>query len=261
MSYEDFYSICKKINKKIEFKAIKKLSQHFLLDCDSIKVFYDNLIKYKNQDFLEIGTGIGTITFPISLIAKRVITVEIDRRFSYLKKELPDNVEIIFGNGLEFVKSTKLPILISNMPYNISSNLLINLSKNNNIKYSVLGMQKEVAERITANPGEDNYGRLSVIMQSLFNIKIVANIPSEKFFPKPKVDSSIVVMERNNLWKDEFNLLEKFTACLFSQKNKKAQKIINNCLSDIKQIKIDCLQDKNKRVKDLTPKEILCLLF
>jgi len=257
MELKNFYSICNNFEDKIKIKLIKKISQHFLLDCNYIKLFYDQLIQYKNQDFLEIGTGIGSITLPISLLAKRVITIEIDRRLSYVRNFLPYNVEFIFGNGINIVKSTKIPILVSNIPYNITSKILINLAKNNNIKYAVLGMQKEVGNRIIANPGEESYGRLSIIMQLLFKAKIIGYIPSEKFIPRPKVDSSVIVLERKNLWNENLTRLEKLTSCLFSQRNKKAEKVIKICTNEENLKKINL---KEKRVKDLTPNEILALL-
>lgn len=255
-----FYSICKEFKNKTYIKPIKKLSQNFLLDCDSIKLFFDQVKKFRNQDILEIGTGIGSITIPMSIIAKRIITIEIDRRLSYIKNLLPSNVELIFGDGLEFVSSTnKIPILVSNMPYNITSDLLVNLAKNNNIRYSVLGMQKEVAERINAIAGKENYGRLSVIMQIFFNIKVVGYIQANKFFPKPSVDSSVVVLERKNEWRDDFEIFEKFTSCIFSQKNKKADKVLKHCNNFIENY-VTRPYLSNKRIRDLTPNEILDLL-
>jgi 16S rRNA (adenine1518-N6/adenine1519-N6)-dimethyltransferase len=257
MELKEFYSICNNFEKRIKIKLIKRISQHFLLDCNSIKFFYNQLLQFKNYDFLEVGTGIGSITIPLSILAKRIITIEIDRRLSYVRNFLPHNVEFIIGDGASFVDSTKIPILVSNMPYNITSKILITLAKNNNIKYAVLGMQKEVGKRITANPGEESYGRLSIIIQLLFKTKIVGYIPSEKFFPKPKVDSLIIVLERKDLWNENFTKLEKLTSCLFSQRNKKAEKVIKTCIDKENLIEFNV---KGKRVKDLTPNEILNLL-
>ncbi|MDP8003631.1 MAG: rRNA adenine N-6-methyltransferase family protein, partial [Caldisphaera sp.] len=177
------------------------------------------------------------------------------------KKYLPKNVELVVSDGLEFVKSNRIPILVSNVPYSMTSNLIINIAKNNNILYSVLGIQKEVADRLISTPGSENYSRLSVIMQLLFSIKSVGIISSRDYFPKPDVDSTVITLTRTKNWDDELEILEKFTSCIFSQKNKKANKIIKACIENMGlRPNYDKVNLSDKRVRELTPKEIITMI-
>ena len=256
-----FYENCREVIRKLRkmrVRPIKGISQHFIVSCNSIKLFYDPLSKFKGQDFLEIGTGMGYITSLVSQIAKRVVTVEVDRRLSFLKRYMPANVELLFANGLDFMASTRTPVLVSNPPYSITSELLVRMVKNNSIKYAVLGLQKEVAERLVSNPGESNYGRIAVLVQYFFSIRILGNIPPKDYYPRPKVESSVLLFRRIRDWSQKYNELEKLTSCLFSQKNKRAYKVIATCS---KKLGLNIKESLgNRRVRELTPEEIVSII-
>ena len=153
---------------------------------------------------LEIGAGLGALTIPIAQAAEKVHAVEKDRQLcELLKTELlakhVTNVSIIPKNILQ----VDLPsigeqqghplVVIGNLPYNISSQILIQLIRSRIwVSRAILMFQKELALRITAQPGTKDYGRLSVMLGYCADIKPVATIKAPAFFPVPKVASEIL---------------------------------------------------------------------
>ena len=153
---------------------------------------------------LEIGAGLGALTIPAARRVQKVFAVEKDRQIiDILKIELLasnlSNVAIMEKNILmvdikALVKNIDRKIVVmGNLPYNISSQILVQLVKTRNvISRAILMFQKEMAQRITAQPGCKDYGRLTVMLRYCSDIKKLADVKASLFFPKPKVDSEVL---------------------------------------------------------------------
>ena len=158
---------------------------------------------------MEIGAGLGALTIPLAKIAGCVYAVETDPQLAQLlKTELLvhklTNVEIIEKNILNVdihslaKKLDHRLIVMGNLPYNISSQVLIQLIEaRDHVNRSILMFQKELARRITASPGNKDYGRLTVMLSYCAEIKSIATIAPSLFYPAPKIDSEVVEVNFN----------------------------------------------------------------
>lgn len=182
----------------------KQLGQNFLSDPSTAKMIA-GLAEITPEDvILEIGAGLGALTIPIAQAAKRVYAVEKDSQLTgLLKTELLanrlSNVELIEEDILKFdimklaENEGRRILVIGNLPYNISSQIIIKLIKSRAaVIRAVLMFQKELAMRIIAQPGGKDYGRLAVMLGYCAKIKKLADVKAHQFFPKPKVDSQIL---------------------------------------------------------------------
>jgi 16S rRNA (adenine1518-N6/adenine1519-N6)-dimethyltransferase len=149
----------------------KSLGQNFIVDLKVLDRMSEIAELSKNDEVLEIGAGLGTLTTHLAARAKRVVAIEKDKRlFESMRSSiyhLP-NLELILGDALkinfrEFFTGNKMKV-ISNLPYSISSPILIKLLENRDIfSLLVIMIQREVGERITASPGGRDYGSISVL--------------------------------------------------------------------------------------------------
>lgn len=177
----------------------KSLGQHWLRDQKILAQICDYAKLTPGDSVLEIGPGLGDLTRVLVERAGKVIAVEKDERLSVrLSNELPsENLEVKSGDILKF-DFTKLPKdykVVANIPYYLTSNLLRILSESpNSPKTMVLLVQKEVARRITADPGQMSLLAASVQLYNQASLGIV--VPAEAFEPSPKVDSQVVVLKR-----------------------------------------------------------------
>jgi 16S rRNA (adenine1518-N6/adenine1519-N6)-dimethyltransferase len=183
-------------------KPRKSLGQSFLMEQNVIKQIASIANVTDNDIIVEIGAGIGVLTEYLAQKAAKLVAVELDDQ---LVKVLEDrlskynNVQIYHGNILRFdfreiadVKSRKIKI-VGNIPYNISSPVLFYLlSFRDVINSFVLMMQKEVVQRLVASPGCKSYGVPSVILQMFADVEKVLDVPASNFYPRPKVESSVI---------------------------------------------------------------------
>jgi len=187
-----------------DLKAKKRWGQHFLTDPSAAEMIVSRARITSKDIVLEIGAGLGALTIPIAGIAEKVLAVEKDPRIcDLLKTELMvnhiSNVKIIPKNILEIdyqplAEEYGRPlIVIGNLPYNISSQILIQLIHSRKFaQRAILMFQQELARRIMAQPGSRDYGRLTVMVQYCAEIKEIASIDASFFFPVPKVASQIL---------------------------------------------------------------------
>jgi len=217
--------------------AKKSLGQNYLIDLNIVKKII-NLTEIYNKNILEIGPGKGALTEQIlNNKPKSLILIEKDNILSEeLKLRYQNNKKIIIYNKdvLKFDFEEKLKdnsIIFGNLPYNISSQILAKIIKFKKWppKYSelIFMFQKEMAERIVGKFNTSKYGRLSILTN--YRLKIVSkfNVSSNCFFPKPKVDSTILFFKPNKkIPKKIKNIenLEKITRILFSNKRKMINK-------------------------------------
>jgi 16S rRNA (adenine1518-N6/adenine1519-N6)-dimethyltransferase len=180
----------------------KSLGQHFLIDNNALSAIVATAQMTREDTVLEVGPGLGVLTRALSDTAKAVIAIELDGRLiEVLKDNLANcsNVELIHGDALDFDFSTlpKSSLLVANLPYNIATMLIVRSLQSCMFKRLVFLIQREVAERLTAQPGEKSYGRLTLIGMHFGQAKIVRHVSRGSFLPAPQVTSSIVKIDIN----------------------------------------------------------------
>ena len=219
-------------------KAKKSLGQNFLIDQNIIDKIIDT-VEIKEKSILEIGPGTGNLTKNIlKKKPKKLIVIEKDNSLAEsLKKNIGDSVKIINDDVLK-IDETKLNLdtltVFGNLPYNISTEILCNWIlniKNKNFWFDnlVLMFQKEVADRIIAKFNTKNYGRLSILSNWKLEIEKICDVQPSSFFPKPKIDSSVLLLKPKL---DFFPLtnpknLEKLTRIFFMHRRKMLKKSYN----------------------------------
>ena len=191
-----------------ELSAQKSLGQNFLLDLNLTNKIARQAGDLSKCDVLEIGPGPGGLTRALLFEgARKVVAIETDPRcipaLNEIAAHYPDRLHVIQGDALKIDPREHLtpPIrVVANLPYNVGTELLVNwLSPPEWPPYwqsLTLMFQKEVAQRITAQPSSKAYGRLSILAQWRTNARIVMELPPEAFTPPPKVTSAVVHLER-----------------------------------------------------------------
>ena len=235
-------------------KAKKSLGQNFLTDKNILKKIV-SIIEIKNKSILEIGPGTGNLTsYILKNCPKKFFVVEKDKDLSILlKKKFADKITIINDDILKIneknLYSEKF-IVFGNLPYNISTEILskwiLNLDdKNFWFDSLILMFQKEVADRIISKFNSSKYGRLSILTNWKLDVDKICDIKSSCFFPKPKVDSSLLLFKPKKIFyqfKNPKNL-EKITRVFFNQRRKKLKKPFNILFKDnigvLNSLKID----------------------
>lgn len=179
----------------------KRFGQHFLSDQTIIQRIVLALLIEDDDHLIEIGPGQGALTMPVLKRVKRLEVIELDRDLiPVLQKRAQGlgQLEIHAADVLDFdfraLKKDSRPLKVfGNLPYNISTPLLFHLLSFANIIADMIFMlQKEVAHRLAAPVGSNDYGRLSVMMQYHCHVELLFDVPPEAFFPPPRVQSSIV---------------------------------------------------------------------
>jgi len=209
---------------------------------------------------LEIGSGLGVLTYYLAAVCGNVLSIELDSRLSSIAHNVVKYVDasIVNGDGMDFIGLPRFHQLVSNTPYYLSGMMIARLASNNSIQTASLLVQKEVGERVTAEPGDPSYGRISVISQLFFSIEVKRVYPPSFFYPKPEVSGVLLCLKRKKKWiKNLHGSLEKFTACLFSGRNKMASKQVSKC-TGINRSDLSWLG--KRRVREMTPWEIEKLL-
>ncbi len=190
--------------KKWNVFAKKQFGQNFLAEPATARRIVELAGLSSDDVVLEVGAGLGALTIPIALTGGRVFAVEKDTGLiQILKDEILahqlDNVEVLMDDILKVdlpaisQAAGKKIIIMGNLPYNISSQVVVRLIDHRKfISRAVLMFQKELAQRIAASPGGKEYGRISAMLQYCADIKTVTHIAAHQFFPKPKVDSAVL---------------------------------------------------------------------
>tara|TARA_B100000401_G_C52702602_1_gene669877 strand:+ start:312 stop:1049 length:738 start_codon:yes stop_codon:yes gene_type:complete len=207
----------------------KKWGQNFLVDPNIIKKIIHTLeIKSKDQ-ILEIGPGKGALTFSIK--AQKVFAIEIDKDLcDLLSRKKQKNLTIINEDILKTnIEKLKINKVVGNLPYNISSQIIFKILKNNNWDTAIFMIQKELAERIISKEGSKQYGRISVMIQSLCDVKREFNVSPNCFSPKPNVSSTIISLKKKKKIVFDYDKFEYVVKKIFSQRRKK----IKNTLTQI----------------------------
>lgn len=185
------------------------LGQHFLHERRILQKIVDAVGPGPGDLVVEIGPGQGALTLPLAARAGRILAVERDYSLvEALEKTRPDNVEIMAGDILKVdlagvLKKYRRPEetvkLAGNLPYHISSQILfVLLEVKDFIERAVFLFQKEVAQRITATPGNKKYSPLSILLQNYFDCRLLFLVGPGAFSPPPLVDSACVLFKKRN---------------------------------------------------------------
>lgn len=244
-------------------KAKKNLGQNFLVDQTAILGIVEAAGIKKDDQVIEIGPGIGSLTEQLLLAGAKVFAYEVDdslptilqnelpkkiddqplaSRFKILLKDvLKANFKEDIGDFFDFTKPIKV---VANLPYYITTPIIFALAESDlHFTSLTLMMQKEVAERLEAKPGSKDYGPLTISVQTEMKVKLALQVGRNSFMPRPKVDSSVVVLtplKEKPAIEDRKHFIWVVKMC-FSQR----RKTLNNNLKSL-------LPDKTKRDELIT---------
>lgn len=220
----------------------KRFGQNFLQDNSVIRAIIDAISPQTNQNLVEIGPGQGALTIPIlNLLPKNqgLSVIEIDRDLVKKIQQWPYKINIIEADALTVDYKCFCPPkirLFGNLPYNISTPLLLHLlSFIEYLEDAHFMVQKEVAERITASPGNKDYGRLSVVTQYFCETELLFNVPPTAFYPQPKVESSVIRLVPHSTQRYatiSFEQLETVVKQAFASRRKTLKNNFKNILTE-----------------------------
>ena len=229
---KNYENSLREIIKEYNIKPKKKLGQNFLHDKNIISSIIKN-VNVRDEDIIEIGPGPGILTENIlKNKARSLLVIEKDESFEVnlkkIKNKYKDNFIYLIHDVIDFDfnKLTKKEYkIVSNLPYNISVPFILKMIKIRRViswKDMILMVQKEVAERITADIGTKNYGRLSIMVNLNNDVKKLLNVKPSSFIPKPKVDSTVIkISPKNKNLNINEEVFEKIVKICFSQRRKK----------------------------------------
>lgn len=229
---------------KYKFVFQKKFGQNFLIDTHVLDKIISSANITKDDFVLEIGPGIGTMTQYLAEAAGRVVAVEIDKNLIPILVEDTlseyDNVSVINGdilklniNELVERENSSRPIkVVANLPYYITTPIIMGLFESHVPLDSITIMvQKEVADRMQAEPGSKNYGALSLAVQYYAKPYIVANVPPNCFMPRPTVGSAVIRLkayDKSPVDVRDERLMFKLIRASFNQRRKTLVNGLNN---------------------------------
>ncbi|MCL2422201.1 MAG: 16S rRNA (adenine(1518)-N(6)/adenine(1519)-N(6))-dimethyltransferase RsmA [Defluviitaleaceae bacterium] len=195
------YAGTKAILEKYGHHPKKSLGQNFLIDPHVLGKIIRAADIGPEDTVLEIGPGIGGLTQALAQSAGHVIAVELDKRLiPVLKDHSLPNVEIIHSDILDYTIPSHIQKVVANLPYYVTTPIVMHLLENYHFQSITVMVQKEVAQRMVStqggkgDKGEKSYGALSLAIQYYADAEIAANVPSNSFMPRPQVGSAVVHM-------------------------------------------------------------------
>lgn len=264
-------TVAKKIMNKHHFKTSKRYGQNFLIDENIIHKIVDAVDINSDDLVIEIGPGIGTLTAELANLAKKVKAIEIDEKLiPILKENLIEynNIDIInqdfLNTNLNEIISSEQGYssvkVIGNLPYYITTPIIMKiLEEKLPVNSITIMVQKEVADRLNADPGGKDYGALSVAVQYYCQVTSVAQVPRTVFIPKPNVDSTVIrldVRQTPIVKVNDEKVFFKMVKAGFSQRRKtlinSLSHFLNQPKEQIKKILIQSDIDPSRRAETLS---------
>jgi 16S rRNA (adenine1518-N6/adenine1519-N6)-dimethyltransferase len=219
-----------------EWKLTRSLGQNFLHDGNQLRRIVDAAELHPADKVLEIGPGLGPLTELLAARAGEVLAIEKDRRlFDFLRERFSGapHVKLIHDDALRYLKRNREWAdwkLAANLPYSVASPILVELAQSpNRPERMVTTLQLEVARRLMAQAGDDDYGVLPLLVQLEYELRGSFKIPAACFFPAPKVDSMCVVLQRRDrplLAGEQRATFVKIVKRAFSQRRKMMLKLL-----------------------------------
>jgi 16S rRNA (adenine1518-N6/adenine1519-N6)-dimethyltransferase len=238
-------------------KPKKKLGQHFLTDANIARKIVQLLPAQADELVAEIGPGTGMLTQHLLVRWPHLLVVEYDPEAAgYLREAFPD-LRIVEGDFLEQDLSVLQPgpgWYIGNLPYNISSPIFFHfLDSLQVVKGGVFMVQKEVAERICSRHGNKEYGILSVLLGTYYQLKYEFSVSEKVFFPRPRVQSAVFSMVRKNKAGEvPFEVLRKVVKAAFGQRRKTLRNALGVMDADLSAVPETLLAS---RAEQLSPEQ------
>lgn len=247
----------------------KKLGQNFLFDLSLCERIAKSSPHLEGRNVVEIGPGPGGLTRAIlGFKPDRLTVVEKDERCIKLLEDVKqhhNNMDIISGDAMKLKLSDiskEKTSIISNLPYNIGTELLFNwLEEIEQIESITIMLQKEVVDRICAKIGTKSYGKLSIMTQIVAHTEKLFDVQKEAFFPPPKVTSSIVqiIPKKTRPSDDIIEKVRKITHHAFSQRRKMIKKSLAPISEDISSLLEDLDIDSTLRAENLSVEDYVRL--
>jgi len=262
-----------------EFHPSRKLGQNFLLDENMVQRIALDTELGPGDFALEIGTGCGFLTSHLAALKAEIVSVEIDRRLLAVATRLLagwDNVRIVRADvlagkhRLEPEVQALLPAdrewhAVGNLPYSVASPLMVVLARLATPPQTMTALvQAEVAERVAARPGGDSWGPLSARLQIQYEARNLRSVPPQLFWPRPKVDSAVLRLERREVQPSaaELRRFDALVDCLFRSRRKAILGLLARELGD-RGVAAELLEseglDSTLRAGALTPAQLLAL--
>jgi 16S rRNA (adenine1518-N6/adenine1519-N6)-dimethyltransferase len=253
-----------------KYRPKKFLGQNFLVDENIAKKIVASLDIQPDDYVIEIGPGQSSLTKYLIELTNNFVAVELDKHIvEKLRAEgkidviHKDFLDLDFDNDIpKFTDKTKKLKIIGNIPYNITSQILFMLFDNSErVGSALLMMQKEVAKRLTAVPNTKDYGILAIQTQVFTTPKLLFNVPPTAFFPKPKIDSTVVKFEfhRNKHQIENYPLFKSLVKASFGQRRKTMRNSLKKFFEDNK-LSFDIFNfDFSRRAESVSIEEYITL--
>lgn len=264
------------------------LGQHFLIDLNLMRLLVDSADIQNNDIVLEVGCGTGSLTQALAEKAGWIIAVELDRNlFEVAERQLAnfDNIKLINTDILESKHTISriisdalssarksLPgrfLLIANLPYNVASPVMMNLLMDSMIADTmVVTVQKEVAERMTAQPATDHYGTLSIFLGATGDVETIRILKPAVFWPRPQVDSAMVRFTRSRAKAEQIANMKLFSEIVHLFMGHRRKTLLASSkltrekfgyIEDWPEIFEQCRIDPGKRPEQLTPADYVAM--
>ncbi len=241
--------------------------QNFLIDNNISKKIINAADIDFNTHVLEIGSGIGSLTqYIVQNVTKKITLIEIDKQFTSILDEYSQCADILYTDVLktDFTKiflDSRDNLIISNLPYYLSSKFLFQVFKMHRLPKLLLMMQKELADRVLSKCNNKSYGKLSVIAQTLYRINKICDVKPVSFYPQPSVISSVLKFEPLDMSLNS-DIIDKLLLVLkysFSSRRKFLIKNLQILDCNIKTIFQKCFLNPYLRAENLTVKDYLNL--
>lgn len=246
-------------------KPSKSLGQHFLVSSRFASRVVELVERWSTV--YEVGCGLGSLTLFLSRSTQYVVCCEIDERLARILSQVVEveaipNVDVVIADALSLELSKSPHVVVSNTPFVISSKLIAKLCSDKGLLKAILGVQREVGRRLTAKPGSDDYGRLSVLAQLCFEVRPLFDVPPEAYIPVPEVSTTFVELKPRNIVDAEvLSRLEDITKALFSLRRKKLSKALRMGLGvegdELEILLKGCGLSPEQRVYEIPPEGFL----
>ncbi len=246
-----------------EHIARKRFGQHFLCDNDVIHSIVRAIHPQAGDNLVEIGPGLGALTYPLLALLPFFHVIELDRDIvtRLTKRHLPTQLAIHAADALTFdfaSLGTNLRV-VGNLPYNISTPLLFRLAEFSPLIHDIhVMLQKEVVDRMTADVDSHAYGRLSVMLQYRYEMEALFDVPPEAFRPPPKVNSAVVRMvprPPEALTAIHTARFEQIVASAFSQRRKTVRNSLSALMTDSDFVSLNI--DPRRRAETLSVEDFI----
>ncbi len=241
----------------------RSLGQNFLINDSVVNSILEVAEPESFDKVFEVGPGLGSLTNLLNEKSKKLILLEFDKKICHFWQEQGFEVkqtDALCFDWRERLKSRDSKLLVSNLPYQIASRLLVELSVlEQSFNRMVLMFQKEVARRILAKSGTRDYGFLTVIAKNVWNIHFVLEAGTVDFFPKPRVASQVLCFNRKKQNYGDFLFFSDFVRKAFTNRRKKLLPKLT-CFAEtarVQRIFKKMNLNEEARAEELTPEQLM----